>query len=131
MRPLRIWPSFSSAQGIGKETARVLAIGGAKVLLAARNEKLGTAAVAELKASIPGADIRFVRLDLADQAQIRECADALVAAGTPISILVNNAGVMATPFGHTKDGFETQWGVNHLGPFGEEWCNDILRREKN
>lgn len=62
--------------------------------------------------------MRFVKLDLADQNQIRECADALIAAGTPLSIIVNNAGVMAPPLGHTKDGFETQWGVNQLGPFG-------------
>lgn len=107
------------AQGIGKETVRVLAAGGANVLLGARNEKLGNAAVEEIKAAIPGAQVRFVRLDLADQAQIRECADALLAAGTPLSILVNNAGIMAPPLGYTKDGFETQWGVNHLGPFGK------------
>ena len=97
---------------------RVLALGGATVLLGARNEKLGEAAAAEVRAAVPGADIRFIKLDLADQAQIRECADALIAARTPLSILVNNAGVMAPPLGHTKDGFETQWGVNHLGPFG-------------
>ena len=90
------------------------------MILAARSEKLGVAAVADIIREVPGADVRFVRLDLADQAQIRDCADALIAAGTPLSILVNNAGIMATPLGHTKDGFEMQWGVNQLGHFGKE-----------
>lgn len=61
--------------------------------------------------------MRFLLLDLADQAQIRASADALIAARTPLSILVCNAGIMASAFGRTTDGFEAQFGVNHLGHF--------------
>jgi len=70
-----------------------------------------------LQAAIPGADVRWVKLDLADQAQIRTFSNALIADRTPLSILVNNAGIMACPLSRTKDGFETQFGVNHLGHF--------------
>lgn len=70
-----------------------------------------------LQAAIPGADVRWVKLDLADQAQIRAFSNALIADRTPLSILVNNAGIMACPLSRTKDGFETQFGVNHLGHF--------------
>lgn len=61
--------------------------------------------------------MHFLHLDLADQAQIRACAEALIAAGISLSILICNAGIMASAFGRTKDGFEAQFGVNHLGHF--------------
>ena len=59
----------------------------------------------------------LVELDLASLASVRACADALLAAGQPFDLVIANAGVMATPFGKTADGFETQFGTNHLGHF--------------
>ncbi len=97
--------------GLGVETARALASRGARVVGAARD--LGKARRAT--AAIPSLDV--VELDLASLASVRACADALVTEGKPFDILVANAGVMATPFGRTVDGFETQFGTNHLGHF--------------
>ncbi|HEV7386655.1 MAG TPA: SDR family NAD(P)-dependent oxidoreductase, partial [Phenylobacterium sp.] len=64
-----------------------------------------------------GGGLQLVKLDLASLASVRACADALVAAGQPFDLVIANAGVMATPFGKTADGFETQFGTNHLGHF--------------
>jgi NAD(P)-dependent dehydrogenase (short-subunit alcohol dehydrogenase family) len=101
--------------GIGYITARELARRGARVLLACRSEARGGEAQARMRREVPGADAEFVPLDLADLASVREFA-----AGYPhasLDLLVNNAGVMALPYGQTADGFETQFGVNHLGHF--------------
>jgi len=97
--------------GLGFETARVLASRGAEVVLACRNEERGRTA----QGRIPGASLRL--LDLADLASVQRFADETLAEGRPLDLLVNNAGVMALPFGRTKDGFETQLGVNHLGHY--------------
>ncbi len=97
--------------GLGVETARALAAHGASVVGAARD--LGKAA----KATAHIASLELVQLDLASLASVRACADALVAAGTPFDRVIANAGVMATPKGTTADGFETQFGTNHLGHF--------------
>ncbi|MEV7401300.1 oxidoreductase [Streptomyces sp. NPDC091267] len=101
--------------GIGLITARELARRGARVLLACRDEKRGKAAASRIRGAVRGADVEFAALDLADLSSVREFA----AAYTPdrLDLLINNAGVMALPYGRTADGFETQFGVNHLGHF--------------
>ncbi|WP_251093283.1 oxidoreductase [Streptomyces sp. Caat 7-52] len=101
--------------GLGYVTARELARGGARVVLACRSEARGRAAVARLLAEAPGAAAEFGRLDLGDLASVRAFAEGLPY--DRIDLLVNNAGVMAVPYGTTADGFETQFGVNHLGHF--------------
>ncbi|WP_148573651.1 oxidoreductase [Nocardioides caldifontis] len=102
--------------GLGEVTARELARAGAEVVLAARDpEKLDAAAHA-VRAEVPGARLVPLRLDLADLSSVRRAAEEASAAG-PLDVLVNNAGVMATPYERTADGFELQLGTNHLGHF--------------
>jgi NAD(P)-dependent dehydrogenase (short-subunit alcohol dehydrogenase family) len=99
--------------GLGVETARALAAHGASVVGAARD-------LAKARAATDAAGVRaieLIALDLANLASVRQCADALVAKGDKFDLVIANAGVMATPFGHTADGFETQFGTNHLGHF--------------
>jgi NAD(P)-dependent dehydrogenase (short-subunit alcohol dehydrogenase family) len=104
--------------GLGVETARALAAHGAQVVGAARNLDKAKTATAEVRAQAAnGGGLELVELDLASLASVRACADALVAAGKPFDLVIANAGVMATPFGKTADGFETQFGTNHLGHF--------------
>ncbi|OLR93581.1 SDR family oxidoreductase [Actinokineospora bangkokensis] len=104
--------------GTGKEAARRLAGAGARVVLAVRTPEKGEAAKAEILAQHPGADLRVRRVDLADLASVHAFAAALTAEGTPLDALVNNAGVMAPPRRMTTaDGFELQFGGNHLGHF--------------
>ncbi|MET7847932.1 oxidoreductase [Streptomyces avermitilis] len=100
--------------GLGYVTARELARRGARVLLACRSEPRGTEAGDRLVAEVPGADVNFVRLDLGDLDSVREFT---AQAPARLDLLVNNAGVMALPRGRTADGFETQFGINHLGHF--------------
>ncbi|HTU09814.1 MAG TPA: SDR family NAD(P)-dependent oxidoreductase [Allosphingosinicella sp.] len=99
--------------GLGVETARVLAAHGAQVTGTARD--LDKARRALAAADADGIDL--VEMDLASLASIRAAADTLNAKGETFDLIVANAGVMATPFGHTADGFETQFGTNHLGHF--------------
>ena len=101
--------------GIGYVTARELARRGARVVLACRSEARGAEAADRLAAEVPGARAEMIRLDLADLASVREFADAF--SHDRLDLLVNNAGVMALPYATTADGFETQFGVNHLGHF--------------
>jgi NAD(P)-dependent dehydrogenase (short-subunit alcohol dehydrogenase family) len=104
--------------GLGVETARALAAHGATVVGAARDLDKAKAATAEVRAqAVNGGGLELVELDLASLESVRACADALVAAGKPFDLMIANAGVMATPFGRTADGFETQFGTNHLGHF--------------
>jgi NAD(P)-dependent dehydrogenase (short-subunit alcohol dehydrogenase family) len=105
--------------GIGVETARALAAHGAQVLGAARDLSKAEAATALVRkaAAVGGGRFEIVALDLASLRSVRACADALLAKGEPLDVVIANAGVMATPFGHTADGFETQFGTNHLGHF--------------
>ncbi|WP_030766054.1 oxidoreductase [Streptomyces sp. NRRL F-2664] len=103
--------------GIGYVTARVLARRGASVVLACRSAARGRAAVVRLRAEVPGAEAEFLPLDLADLSSVREFATACGRRHPALDLLVNNAGVMALPYGRTADGFETQFGVNHLGHF--------------
>src|SRR5208282_2464600 len=104
--------------GLGVETARALAAHGAQVVGAARDLAKAEAATSRVRADAArGGGLDLVQLDLASLASVRACADALVAKGEPFDLVIANAGVMATPFGKTADGFETQFGTNHLGHF--------------
>jgi len=105
--------------GIGVETARSLVAHGAAVVGAARDLKKAESATAEVRAAAAANNTTFelLELDLASLASARAAADKLLAAGHKFDVIIANAGVMATPFGHTADGFETQFGTNHLGHF--------------
>jgi len=104
--------------GLGVETARTLAAHGAQVVGAARDLNKARAATEQVRAQAAnGGGLELVELDLASLASVRACADALVAAGNPFDLIIANAGVMACPKGETADGFETQFGTNHLGHF--------------
>jgi NAD(P)-dependent dehydrogenase (short-subunit alcohol dehydrogenase family) len=104
--------------GTGKEAARRLAAAGARVVMAVRTVAKGEQARAEILARHPHANLEIRRIDLADLASVKEFADGLIADGTPLDLLVNNAGVMAPPTRMTTaDGFELQFGSNYLGPF--------------
>lgn len=104
--------------GIGYHTALELARKGASVVLACRSRDKGEAALARLKAELPEAKAEFALLDLSDLKSVRSFAEAFIARGAALDILVNNAGVMAMPERQTtKDGFEAQFGTNHLGHF--------------
>jgi len=105
--------------GIGVETARALAAHGADVVGTARDLAKAERATEQVRsdASAAGGGFNLVELDLASLASVRACADRLLADGRPFDLVIANAGVMATPFGRTADGFETQFGTNHLGHF--------------
>ena len=106
------------SSGIGVETARVLAAHGAHVVGAARNLSKARRATEQVCAQVArGGAFDLVALDLASLASIRARADGLLAAGERFDVVVANAGVMASPQGTTVDGFETQFGTNHLGHF--------------
>ena len=102
--------------GIGFEAARVLAQRGARVLLGCRSVARAESALEKIRAEHAHADLEIVALDLGDLASVRQAA-AAVAAEPRLDGLLNNAGVMRTPYGLTADGFERQFGVNHLGHF--------------
>ena len=106
-----------AATGLGRESARVLAAHGATVTVLARSEARAAGAKAEIEALVGGETIESGVVDLGDLATIRSFADAYLESHEAIDVLINNAGVMACPFGHTVDGFETQFGTNHLGHF--------------
>jgi NAD(P)-dependent dehydrogenase (short-subunit alcohol dehydrogenase family) len=105
--------------GLGVETARSLAAHGAQVVGAARDLTKAEAATAQVRkdAVARGGSFELIALDLANLESVRACADELLAKGERFDVIIANAGVMATPFGHTTDGFETQFGTNHLGHF--------------
>ena len=118
LRGKRILVTGVSA-GLGVETARSLAAHGAQVVGAARDLAKAETATAQVRegAAAGGGSLELIELDLANLKSVRASADALLAAGKPFDVVIANAGVMATPFGHTADGFETQFGTNHLGHF--------------
>jgi NAD(P)-dependent dehydrogenase (short-subunit alcohol dehydrogenase family) len=105
--------------GLGIETARALAAHGAHVVGTARDIAKAEAATAQVRKDSASGGGRFeiVALDLANLASVRGCASELLAKKELFDVVIANAGVMATPFGHTADGFETQFGTNHLGHF--------------
>src|SRR6202045_1159354 len=103
--------------GLGVETARALTARGAHVVGAARDLAKAKRATSGIAAEAKNGHLELVELDLASLPSVRACADALRANGLPFDAVIANAGVMRTPFGHTADGFETQFGTNHLGHF--------------
>jgi NAD(P)-dependent dehydrogenase (short-subunit alcohol dehydrogenase family) len=104
--------------GLGVETARTLAAHGAQVVGAARDLNKAKTATEQVRAQAAnGGGLELVELDLASLASVRACADALISAGDPFDLVIANAGVMACPKSYTSDGFETQFGTNHLGHF--------------
>jgi NAD(P)-dependent dehydrogenase (short-subunit alcohol dehydrogenase family) len=103
--------------GLGYHTALELARNGARVVVASRSDVRGKEAVARIVAEVPDADLDLRLLDLADLSNIRAFADGVRSSYPSIHLLINNAGVMAIPRSTTADGFEMQFGTNHLGHF--------------
>ena len=101
--------------GLGLETSRALAGAGAHVVMAARNQDKATAAVADIRGDLPDASLEVVALDLGALASVRDASEQILGGHQVIDILVNNAGVMGIPERRTVDGFEMQFGVDHLG----------------
>lgn len=103
--------------GLGLESARMLSRHGATVVMACRNSEKGKAAMEDIRRGHPEAKLALMTLDLADLASVRQFCDTFKKHYAHLDILINNAGVMAPPLQHTKDGFELQFGTNHLGHF--------------
>lgn len=103
--------------GLGFESARALAQKGAYVIVASRSLEKASDAVARLHALLPGAELEPCALDLASLASVRAAAQAVASRHPHLDVLLNNAGVMATPYARTVDGFELQFATNHLGHF--------------
>jgi len=106
-----------SNTGLGYDTARVLAARGAQVVMAVRDTVKGESAAARIRQLTPGAKVSVQKLDLGSLASVREAAAAMAAEHPRVDLLVNNAGVMYPPKSSTADGFELQFGTNHLGHF--------------
>ncbi|MFL6117245.1 MAG: oxidoreductase [Catenulispora sp.] len=103
--------------GLGLETTRMLAARGAHVVMTARDRLKGEAAMAGIGQDVPGSSVELRTLDLADLESVRAFAEGLHKDSVPVDVLINNAGVMMTPQRTTKQGFELQFGTNHLGHF--------------
>ncbi len=103
--------------GIGYETARVLAVKGAHIVLACRSEERGRQAVDMLKAETPDAQVDLSLLDLSSLASVSDFVVRFRRTHSQLDLLINNAGVMVPPFGKTAEGFELQFGTNHIGHF--------------
>ena len=110
--------------GLGEETARALASHGARVVITARDIPKGQAVAAKIRKSTGNPDIEVISLELDSLESVRACAKQFLATHEELNLLINNAGVMACPFGKTQDGFEMQFGTNHLGHF--VFTNSIL-----
>ncbi len=106
-----------SSSGIGFETARVLAQKGATVIIAVRNPQKGEAALQAIKSEVPDAKVLQMEVDLADLKSVRRFVDNFSQSFSRLDLLINNAGVMVPPYTKTSDGFELQFGTNHLGHF--------------
>jgi NAD(P)-dependent dehydrogenase (short-subunit alcohol dehydrogenase family) len=103
--------------GIGLETARMLALRGAEVVLACRSKEKGQAAVDSIRRENPSGSAQVELLDLSDLESVKAFSDTFMAARQRLDLLIDNAGVMVPPFSRTKQGFELQFGTNHLGHF--------------
>lgn len=103
--------------GIGFETARVLAAKGATVIMACRNLDKADPKADAIRAAHPGCNVEVMELDLSDLDSVRRFTDAFRGKHSRLDLLINNAGIMVPPYGKTAQGFETQFGVNHLGHF--------------
>ncbi len=109
----RVFVVTGANSGLGFSTSRELARHGATVLMAVRNEEKGRRALDDIRAAVPAVDVQLRMLDLADLDSVREFAASV----PTVDVLVNNAGVMMPPRSLTKQGFESQFGANHLGHF--------------
>jgi NAD(P)-dependent dehydrogenase (short-subunit alcohol dehydrogenase family) len=103
--------------GLGLETARALAAAGAHVVLTGRTAEKAAAAVATVREQVPGADVEAGVLELGSLASVRAFAAEFAVSHDRLDLLIENAGIMSVPFGRTEDGFELQFGTNHLGHF--------------
>lgn len=103
--------------GLGLETARALAGAGAHVVMASRDEEKAARAEAEIRSGLPEASLELVGLDLGSLASVRAAGERIGAEHGALDLLINNAGVMGIPEKRTADGFEMQFGVDHLGHF--------------
>ncbi len=106
-----------SSSGLGYEAAKVLASKNATVIVAVRSEEKGKTAIANIKKEIPNADIQLMLVDLSNLESVHEFAENFKQKFQKLDLLINNAGVMNPPYTKTKDGFELQFGTNHLGHF--------------
>ncbi|KAL6320680.1 hypothetical protein AAG906_008680 [Vitis piasezkii] len=106
-----------ASSGIGTETARVLALRGVHVVMAARNMAAGREVKEAIAKEIPTAKIDAMELDLSSMASVRKFASEFSSSGLPLNLLINNAGIMATPFMLSKDNIELQFATNHIGHF--------------
>ncbi len=113
----RIVAITGASSGLGEESARAMSARGARVLMLARDREKNAEAAGRIRVSVPGADLTLYTVDLADLASIESFVNAVGADTDRIDVLLNNAGVMGCPEGRTADGFETQFGTNHLGHF--------------
>lgn len=103
--------------GLGYETTKALAKKGAHVIMACRDLRKANAAMGKIKEAYPQASLSTEVLDLGEMASVRAFAESIKKKHLQVHLLINNAGLMMPPYGKTKDGFEIQWGVNHLGHF--------------
>ena len=103
--------------GLGRETARALASAGARVVICGRSVEKCEASASVIRESVSGADLDTETFDLSDLTTVRAGAERILARYESLQLLVNNAGVMFTPEGRTAQGFETQFGTNHVGHF--------------
>ena len=104
-------------RGIGYEMVRSLSRKGARAILACRNKNIGEVAVRQIRQENPAAEVELIQLDLASLASVHRFVDEFIHQHNRLDVLINNAGVMRTPWGKTEDGFEIQFGTNHLGHF--------------
>lgn len=118
--------------GIGYEATRALVKHGATVIMACRNLEKGESALKQILSENPRGQLDLLKLDLADLSSVQEFAEKFLGEYDRLDILINNAGVMATPYGKTNDGFELQFGINHLGHFKlTSLLFDLLKRTHN
>ncbi|CAA3031270.1 Hypothetical predicted protein [Olea europaea subsp. europaea] len=106
-----------ASSGIGSETARVLALRGVNVIMGVRNMAAGKEVKEAIVKKIPGAKVDTMELDLSSSTSVRKFASKFTSSGRPLNLLINNAGIMATPFKLSKDNVELQFATNHLGHF--------------
>lgn len=121
-----------SNTGIGFDTARMLAANGAKVIMAVRTPDKGEEAAEKIREKNVDADLLVSELDLADLASVKKFAEQFKSEFSSLDLLINNAGVMIPPYTKTKDGFELQFGTNHLGHFAlTAHLLDVLKDTQN
>ena len=128
----RVFVVTGSSSGLGEESARGLSARGAHIAMASRDAIKNAEAVERIRASVPDADLSVHELDLADLSSVARFAEGATGTLERIDVLINNAGVMCCGEGRTADGFETQFGTNHLGHFALTLLlMPLLRRAEN